>query len=209
MKDIFEECEEYKRILESRLRKNPKDSEALIHLGFLEFDFTHDHEKSLAYLEKAIEIDPNNLEAYFWLAYVHYADFCEYSKAENVLLKALKIDPHHTDCLLLMALIYWDWDRPLDEAIKYLERALKHGFDRPLIYHILSTLHLKQGNIDLAELYLYKGLEFAQHPPKIPTNVIEKYYENVLTGRSWKDLEKTFRKLEEKIERKKQELKNC
>ncbi len=203
----METKEKYFERLQKQLSYNPKDVKSLIDMGALQFLFFHDHEKALFYLNLAIECDPKSTEARFWLALCYYYDFCEYEKAKKTLEEALRLDPKRADCLSIMASLIWESDKDLNESIIYMKKSLQSAPDWPFSRHKLATLLLETGDVEKAE----KEAEIGLVPMK-PTvqfaNLLEKYYETVITGRGILDLHAEFSELLQKIEEAKQKKSN-
>jgi tetratricopeptide (TPR) repeat protein len=198
---MFEADKKYQFCLEEQLKNNPKDTTTLIQLGVLAFICTHNHQRALDYLKKVIELDPQNTNAYFWLATCLYHDYCEYNKAEKVTLEALKIDQTRSDCLCLMGLIYWHSYENIKEGIKYLEKAIHYEPNWPMLRHLVATLYLEIHDTQSAEAHVQQAFKLFSPLIKRPTNAVENYYENVVTGRSWINLQKEFQNLIEEIDK--------
>jgi tetratricopeptide (TPR) repeat protein len=109
--------ENYKLDLENIALSHPKNIDALIRLGVLEFEYFHNH-------EKALQIEPSSVDARFWLAACLYYDFAEYEKAEPYVKEALQLDPDRPECLCLRASIIYGTHQPILTALQYVEKAL-------------------------------------------------------------------------------------
>jgi tetratricopeptide (TPR) repeat protein len=198
--------QQYIAYLQEKLKKNPRDTQALIHFGVLSWEPFHKYETAVESLKKALEYDPMNVDAHFWLANCYYQDRCEYEKSEEMALKALAIDPTRADCLCLLGIINWDYHENLQMAIHYLEKAVRYAPDWPMIRHLLATLFLRSKDIKSAEFHVEKALELSKVIPIKPRNGVEKYYENVITGRSWVNIKEEFQALIERIQKSKASL---
>jgi tetratricopeptide (TPR) repeat protein len=200
VKQMKEADKKYQTFLEEELRKKPEQTSILIHLGVLAFICTHEHQKALNYFEDALRQDPKNTEALFWLASCIYHDYCEYDKAEKVILEAIKLNSKRSDCLCLMALICWHSHNDILKGINYLEQAIQYAPEWPMLRHLITTLYLKIDNVKSAEKHVKQAFEYFVPLAKRPTNAVEDYYERVVTGRSWTDLQEEFKPLLQRIE---------
>jgi len=195
------EVENYRLELLKNLEKNPEDINALISLGILEFEYFHEPERARILLEKATAVDPLNVNAKFWLAQCLFNDFFEYEKAKKMLQEALELDPNNPKCLSLMAWIMRENNGPLKEAIEYVQKALAYAPDWPLLRYQLAGLFLDAGEPDAAAQEVKKAFQIYPLDPKKVTNEIERYYENVITGRIWKDMNKEFYYIIQRIQK--------
>jgi tetratricopeptide (TPR) repeat protein len=187
----FQNAKDYQNYLHEKLLLNPKDINALIQLGALEFEYFHETDKALAILETAIAIDPLNVDAKFWVAMCLYFDCFEYTKALDILIDALKLDPKRPDCLSLIGSIIREIDGPIEKAIEYVQKALIYAPDWPMLRCQLARLLLKVGKIRAAEEEAQKAFQMQPLDPEIIKNEVERYYESVVTGRYWPDLQKS------------------
>jgi tetratricopeptide (TPR) repeat protein len=196
----FEVDKQYFHYLEKYIKADPKNIRYLIHLGVLSWEPFHKPEQAIAYLQEAIEYDPNNVEARFWLAKCYYHDFCAYDKAKKLLLEALQLNPHRADCLCILTSVIGDTTKNWDEAIGYLEEAIQYAPDWPILYLCLASLYLKINKIAAAELQVQRIEKLLPLPPLFPRNAIEDYYENIVTGRNNKNIEKHLAGLKKEIQ---------
>ena len=190
----------YYNSLKEKVKNNPRDIASLIQIGALDFEYFHRHQDAVDYLQRAINLDQENVDARFWLAACLYHDYCDYANAEKVLREALKLDPYRADCLSLLASVSWNTGKPLDIAVSYLKKAVEIAPDWPLLRHKLATLLLESNQIELAGLEIKKALSSATSLPKQTQNEVEYYYENVVTGRAWPNVEDEFRELSRRVD---------
>lgn len=180
----FELTRQYRSYLEKWLEQNPKDIQALTHLGMLCWEPFHEKKKAITYLEKAIQYDPKNIDARFWLAKCYYHDYCAYEKAIQIASEALQIDPSRADCLAFLAMVVEDTTQNWNEAIAYLKRAIQSKPNWPAPRFFLASLYLQTGDIVSAEEQIQKIQELSTQPFEKPKNGIEAYYEAIVTCRS-------------------------
>jgi tetratricopeptide (TPR) repeat protein len=193
------EVEKYKSHLENIKKSNPNNIDALIKLGILEFEYFHNHENAIAYFEKAIQLDPKSIDARFWLSACLYYDFGEYEKAEPYLKEALQLDPNRPECLSLMASIISGTHRPILNAIPYIQKAIRLAPDWPSLRYQLAELLLALGDGHAAEQEANIALHIIPLSPESITNEVDRYYETVITGRAWKNLDEEFRPILEQV----------
>lgn len=197
----------YRSLLQKTLEQNPNDEKALIHLGALEFEYFHEHEKAISLLEKVLAINPKNVDAMFWLAMCYYYDYCEYDKSEKMLRKAISIAPDRADCLSLLAWVFGDLNKPLSEVIAYTQQALKFAPDWPMLRVQLATFLFEDGKIDEADQEMQKAHNFKKFPAEKVTNEVQRYYESVVTGRIWDKEELKTSHIAQRIQKAKMEKK--
>jgi len=182
--------EKYRSYLYEKIQKKTQDISTFIHLGILEFEYFHNHDQAMLFLEKAIQIDPLNISAKFWMAMCLYYDFCEYEKAEVVIKEILKLNPYHPESLSLMAWIIRGLNRPLNQAIEYIRTAITYQPDWPMLRCQLATFLFLVGDIKHAQEEVKKIFQIPSLNPQKIANEVERYYESVVTGRSWDNKEK-------------------
>jgi tetratricopeptide (TPR) repeat protein len=185
-----EVVKKYQSYLQKKAQANPQDVNAFIHLGILEFEYFHNHDQAIAFLEKAIQIDPSSISAKFWMAMCLYYDFGEYEKAEAVVNEILKLKSDHTESLSLMAWIIRGLNRPLTQAIDLVRTAIAYQPDWPMLRCQLATFLFLVGDIKHAQEEIDKIFQIPSLDPQKTTNEVERYYESVVTGRSWSNKEK-------------------
>jgi tetratricopeptide (TPR) repeat protein len=190
----------FREQLQNNLLKNPDDIKSLILLGALLFERFHEHENAITCLNKALIYDPNNVDAMFWLAMCFYHDFCEYDKAEDILKKALIINPMRSDCLSLIAYINWDKNKPLENSVAYLKKAIQYNPDWPMLHLELINLLFCLHKYKEARIELEAAIILLTQPVKTPNNEVERYYENVVTGRGLMNLEEKLIKAKLRID---------
>ncbi|MBS0620982.1 MAG: tetratricopeptide repeat protein [Verrucomicrobia bacterium] len=195
-----DEIDVYYNRLKRDLRNSSQDVSALIQISALDFEYFHRHKEAVDYLERAINLSPQNSDARFWLAACLYHDFCDYDKAEQVLREALQLAPNRADCLSLLASISWHSGKSLENAVCYLRKAVEAAPDWPLLRHKLATYLLELNQVICAEQEIKLALALEQSPPMQTNNEVEFYYENVVTGRAWTDVEGEFQELIKRVE---------
>ena len=190
----FEMHRQYLSYLEEQFANDSKNIHALIHLGVLSWEPFHQNEKAIEYLMKAITLDPQNTEARFWLATCYYHDFCAYEKSRKFLLEALQIDPNRAECLSLLACVVMDTSKDTNAAIEHLKKAIQIAPDWPMLRLLISEFYLKSCDVQHAQFHIDEAFK---HQPLTapPKNFVEDYYEKIITGRSWINLEEKFEPL--------------
>ena len=156
------DIQNYRLKLQERLELNSTDIDALIALGALEFEHFRNDKQAIELLETAMKIDPKNIQAKFWLAMCLYYDCFEYAKAEKILQDALQLDPTRPECLSLMGQILRDLDKPVNETIQYVQKALSYAPDWPMLRYQLAGLYVDIGEINAAEQEVKKALEIPE-----------------------------------------------
>lgn len=192
----FNEILQFKEELKLKILYNPQDTDSLIFLGVLECIKFPEREKAIQYLKRAIQLDPKNTDARFWLSVCLFRYFHDNEKAGQVASEVLALDPNRADCLSLMAYLLWNKDEPLlEESFAYLKAAIKISPDWPMLRIELIFLLLNLGRVEEASQELIDASSLLYQPVKTPKNVIEHYYENYITGRSWADLEERLERI--------------
>ncbi|MBS0607227.1 MAG: tetratricopeptide repeat protein [Verrucomicrobia bacterium] len=189
--EMFDLDKEFCAYCEKELALNPNNIQALILLGVLLWEPFHEDDKAIEYLTKAIALDPKNVEARFWLAACYYHDFCAYEKSKSLLLEALEIDPNRPECLALLATIIMDTTKDINFSVTLLERAVNFAPDWPMLWLSLARRYIRMADPDKAESCIQKGLQCKLLTCK-PKNNLENYFENIVTGRSWKSIMEEF-----------------
>lgn len=200
---VSPEVQSYQSSLQKRIEENEQDVEALISLGALEFEYFRNDEEAILLLEKAIHLDPLNIKAKFWLAMCLYYDCFAYSKAEKLLNEALQLDPNRPECLSLMAWIVRESKGPVNRAMEYVQKAIAYAPDWPMLRFQLARLFLSIGKFEAAEKEVQLAMQMPLLDPKDTSNDVERYYENVVTGRIWNDKKKAYDSILESIQKSK------
>ncbi len=189
--------------LQDEVKQNPEDIQSQILLGAMMFEPFHETDKAIAILERAIEIEPDNVDAHFWMAKCFYHDYVDLERTHAILQKALALDAKRADCLSLMASVITDLgDTPL-RRLEYLEQAVKQAPDwiSPRQYLVQTLMEI--GDMDRAYAEVIIALSFVKTQKEIqPSNPVESYYESVVTGRTWFNVERELIHLFETIKRK-------
>jgi cytochrome c-type biogenesis protein CcmH/NrfG len=112
-----------------KLKKNPKDAEALNNLGIL-YRATHQFKEAEGYYEKSLEINPKNVNARVDLAScLYYSGDADGAIAQ--LNKALTYDPKHPGALMNLGLIKWKAKNDVPGAVADWQKLLKMNPDFP------------------------------------------------------------------------------
>jgi tetratricopeptide (TPR) repeat protein len=193
--------------LQDDVKQNPKDIQLQILLGAMMFEPFHETDKAIAIFEQAIEIEPLNVDAHFWMAKCFYHDYVDFERTQAILQKALALDAKRADCLSLMASVITDLGGTPLRRLEYLEQAVKQAPDwiSPRQYLVQTLMEL--GDMDRAYAEVIITLSFVKTQKEIqPSNPVEAYYESVVTGRTWCNVEKKLIHLFETIKRKREPM---
>jgi tetratricopeptide (TPR) repeat protein len=195
--------EKYRSNLLKNLELSPDDFDSLIYLGALEFEYFYEHEKAIDYLEKAIQLSSNSVKAKFWLGLCLYHDYCEYSKSEKIITEALEIDPSNPACLSLLASIYRATDRSSAKAYEFIQKAILTAPDWPALRYQQAGILIHLDKLKEAEDVIHNALKITPFLDKSTVaNEVDRYYENVVTGRLWNNMQKEFEPLVQLINKK-------
>ncbi len=181
--------------LRSKILYNPNDIKSLIELGVLEFLNAPIAKMRLCVSRKFIHLEPSNVDARFWLGFCLYRYYSDYDQAEKILSEALGLDPARADCLSLLAYINWDRGFSLVDSLAELEKAIHINPDWPMLRIESIYILLNLSHFDAAEKALERAESLLAQVVMTPENVVEQYYENVVTGRAWTNLPERFEKL--------------
>jgi|GEM_PF-2325883 len=199
MTDDHEEVDNYRLQLEQKLEMDPKDVNSLVLLGVLAFEYYHESDHALSLFKQAILLDPLNVDVKFWLSMCLFYDYLFYEEAEKFVKEALIINSNDPRCLSLMARIIRDNDGSAEEGIDYVKKAILHSPDWPMLRYQLAEFFLSLGDIEKAELEFEKMMEMKSLDPHIIKNEVDKYYETIVTGRTWDKKKKSSSHLLQRI----------
>lgn len=168
-------------LLKPLLKNTPEDREvwlamARVHQQEKQFD------QSREAAAKAEELSESDQEH----EYIHflYGSIWErqkdYKRAEEEFRKALQIDPDSAMTLNYLGYMWADQGVHLDEAVKYIQRALEFEPNSGAYMDSLGWAYYKQNRMDLAEQYLEKATRRLGTDPTILDHLAEVYYS---TGR--------------------------
>lgn len=192
----FKEILQFKEELKLKILYDPQDVKALILLGTLECIKFPERENAIQHLKRAVLLDSKNTEARFWLSVCLFRYFHNNEKALQVAGEALALDPNRADCLSIMAYLLWNKEEPLlEESLAYLKAAIKISPDWPMLRIEMIFLLLNLGRVEEASQELKDASSLINQAVRTPKDVIESYYENYVTGRSWADLEERLERI--------------
>jgi tetratricopeptide (TPR) repeat protein len=197
----------FKDSLEDRIKNDPRDVFALINLGVLEFEYYHESEKAVEHLIQAEKYDPSNVIVKFWLAKCLSYDFFEYEKAKEKLKEALRINPNSPECWSQMESILSENHESLTEALECVQKAIRLAPDWPMLRSKCAWLYYLLNKCDLAKAEIQIAMQIPALESGKITNEVERYYENVVTGRAWTNKRAEFEHLLALIEMKQKESK--
>lgn len=190
--------------LHSQLNKNWDDFSFVLHLGILMVLGDEKPEETQRILRHATELQPSNTDAKFWLAKAYFHGYGESQKAKPVLEEALLIDPQRADCLSLLASVETDLNGPSESTIRLLEKAIFNARDWITPVFQIAQLYFKLERFEKAKQFIAIGFakigKVALNPIR-PIDDIGEYYERCVTGRMSLNVERNFRALLDKIQR--------
>jgi Flp pilus assembly protein TadD len=177
--------EAYRVTIIDELNRFPNDPEVLVKAGSYFFEPGREPDKAVQLLRRALELDPRNTRARFWLAKCLFHDFCDYAEAEQVIRDSLQLDPNQPDALSLFDSVMSDLDRPAEDRIPVLRKAVELAPDWPLPRLALAMLLLESGRKSEAKAIALEGITpVTGHLPVPVTDPTSEYYEYAVTGRN-------------------------
>ena len=171
--NVHFQLKEYQEVLElenKALELDPSDTDAVINLA-LAYDFLGEKEKAMAEYEKALVINPTDKDLIFNLGRLHYLND-DYDRAIELFKRAISQDPEDFDANLNVGNAYLSMgdnyrkvlvekennneavsqeamDKLKDfyqQAIPYLENALKVKTDDPNLWNNLGVAYVNIGD---------------------------------------------------------------
>ena len=200
---LTEENQKKVDALDAILKNDPKNIQALLKKGFYLFDDRVDG-NAIETFNKVIEIDPNCIDAYVWLAELYIYHWSEVQKADEALKKALKINPDNAAVHRLIASGYleaYPGGYSKQDILYHLKKAieLEPSWIAPRVS--LISLLFVEGQYALAKKELDEAYGQFQDDFPEPKDDMERYYEQLITGRfGFKvSLDKFKKELDEKL----------
>ncbi len=178
--------------LKKMISEEPNNSSLLIKMGILYFIYKIPNE-SINFINKAIEKDKTNADYYFWLAICYLRLLSDFKKAKEVLEYALKIDPENVACLSKLAIIQMYFGND-DVAMKLINKAILNAPDWIIPRKTFITLLLREQKLDVAENEVLSIIKMIKDLP-LPDDIIERYFEQNITGRIDPNNQKYFEML--------------
>uniref|UniRef100_A0A0P4VML7 Putative translocase of outer mitochondrial membrane complex subunit n=1 Tax=Rhodnius neglectus TaxID=72488 RepID=A0A0P4VML7_9HEMI len=112
-------------------------------------------------LKRAVAKNPTCSEGYMLLAQV-YTDNQEYDEAESVFIQGTKSDPTNATFLVHLGMLYLQWKGDLENAVKYMEKAIEIDPKCEFAYETLGSVEAQRGNM-LKSISLFdKALAFSK-----------------------------------------------
>lgn len=145
--------------LESMIRKNPKDYDALIFLGGIHLSVGN-YEKSSEYYHKVVTMVQNHPTANYNLG-LSYHRLNKLNEAERFYKKALEINPNNIDALNNLGVIYISLNQK-NEALKYYNQAIGINKNNANTLNNLGNYFSSTGNFAEAEKYYKKAIQVDQ-----------------------------------------------
>ena len=144
-----------KHTLESMVRKNPKDYDALLFLGGIHLS-SGNFEKSVEYFRNVIAHVENHPTANYNLG-LSYHKLNKLKEAEEYYKKAIQINPNNIDALNNLGVIYTSLNNK-NEAIKYYHQAIAKNKNSGQAYNNIGNLFSASGSFDEAETNYKKAI---------------------------------------------------
>lgn len=85
-------------------------------------------------------------------------------RVEADFMQILKTDPDNADVLNALGFTFADYNVRLDEARRYIERALTLSPDNPAILDSMGWVEFRLHNVEVAEDYVRRAMAAMQHP---------------------------------------------
>lgn len=131
-------------------------------------------EEAQALATEAIAIDPNYADAWYGLSIVYSNMVSQdimtasdgFSKARAAAMRALEIDPLHARSLSSLGWIAMFWERDMDKAARYMQRALELAPGDPRVLNAYGTLQSAYGRND--QTIEYYGRALSRDPLSVP-----------------------------------------
>ena len=143
------------RTLKTLNKKFPQDLQFTYLLGLAYLDQKESH-KAISSFEKIVEHDKNNVPALFQLG-VSYDAIKKWETAEKYFKKILEIDPRNGPSYNYLAYSYVEKSKNLEDARKWIDRALTMEPENPAFLDTLGWLEYKEKNYSKALSYLEKS----------------------------------------------------
>jgi tetratricopeptide (TPR) repeat protein len=115
------------------------------------------YDSAQIYLSKHLDIKPLDEEIYFYYTF-SLINSGEITSAYRINKRAFKLFSCRPQILLQKGIIFLNMGF-LDNAEKYLKKALHTGFERGITYFYLGMVYLKKREFKKADFYLQKALE--------------------------------------------------
>jgi tetratricopeptide (TPR) repeat protein/glycosyltransferase involved in cell wall biosynthesis len=174
--------------LESMIKENPKDFDALAFLGGINLS-SGDFEKAADYFQKVTKLYPQHPTAHYNLGLSNQR-LNKLAEAEENYKKALAINPKYVDAVNNLGVIYTSFGK-MDEAREYYKKALDIEKDNSSTINNLGNLESSLKNYAEAESYYLKAISLEPDNSVYPLNISDCY---IKQGR-FDDAEKVLEKL--------------
>lgn len=136
------------KTLEKLVKSSPDNAQFRYFLGLACMDL-RDYSKAAKVFRKAIELKKDFSSAYFQLG-VALDSMKKWKEAEPMFKEAIRLDRENASALNYLGYSLVDHGGRLDEARKYIERALEIDYDNPAYLDSLGWLNFKEGRYDAA-----------------------------------------------------------
>ncbi len=171
--------------LNAILEVDPENLDALIELGWLQFDDAHDAALAISTLEGVLRVAPENARAAFWLAKVHYHFTSYLKKAREYLELALANEPGDPASASLYGAVCCELDDP-QPALAPLQAAFQREPSWVSLAWELGSVHAGMAQPEKGIVYAEQAIRMATRFHAVSTPENYSYYESCITQR-WVD----------------------
>ena len=146
-------------IYESRIKKDPHDTDALIGLVKIHETYDKDYLKARDYYEKLLEVLPNDASLYYQYGSFVEFNLHDYELAKNMYLKAIELNPNHVNSYLNLSWLYLDRLDDVHTSYIIVQEALKSIEDSDIYAQLAYIEFRKYKEFKKAESNLRKALD--------------------------------------------------
>ena len=132
------------------------------------------HKEGIEYLKSVIEKDSKNIELIFLLGVI-YEEIDEFDNFLIQMAKVIKVDPKHANALNYIGYTLAEKGIRLNDAEKYIKRALEVKPSSGHIIDSLGWLYYKKGDYDKAVKELERAMTFLPEDPVIAEHLGDAY----------------------------------
>lgn len=167
------------KVLRKLHDRYPDSAETLLYLG-LAYEDLGKHKPALKVFQALADRDPSRADAQFHIG-VNWDGLGKFAKAEPYLLRAIELRPDHAVALNYLGYSWSDRGVRLDEAEKFIRRALKKEPGSSAYEDSLGWCLFKQGRLEEAAALLSRVALAAEDA------VVWEHYGDVLSAQGRKD----------------------
>ncbi len=204
----MDRIDEAVRFLEQHHRQSPTDIDITTYLASF-YQEDNQHDTAIALLQTALKENPENTALMFKLGAVQ--DEAGQRQACIDTMKALiLIDPEHASALNYLGYTYAEMGIHLDQALKFIQRALEIRPGDGYITDSLGWIYFKKQEYDKAVYYLEQAVALSEYETVIAAHLADVYvktgdrekavslYKKALDN-AREDQEKEIREIKEKL----------